>query len=97
MSMVKCMWRVSGRVQGVFFRKYTKLKADELGLSGWCQNTPDGLSVEGEVIGLEPIVKQMLHWIEFQGSPSSRPERFEVLSWSQALTPITDIGFEIKR
>ena len=40
-------FEVSGKVQGVFFRKYTKAKAVELGLAGWCRNTPCG-TVEGE-------------------------------------------------
>mmetsp|Transcript_8123 Transcript_8123/g.18287 ORF Transcript_8123/g.18287 Transcript_8123/m.18287 type:complete len:119 (-) Transcript_8123:191-547(-) len=40
-------FEVSGRVQGVFFRKHTKAKAEELGLTGWCRNTPHG-TVEGE-------------------------------------------------
>jgi acylphosphatase len=40
-------FEVSGKVQGVFFRKYTKAKADELGLTGWCRNTPRG-TVQGE-------------------------------------------------
>ena len=34
--------RVSGRVQGVFFRDSTREKARELGLSGYVKNTPDG-------------------------------------------------------
>ena len=82
MSLVKCCWRVSGRVQGVFFRKYTKLRADQLGLSGWCQNTADGLSVEGEIFGPELKVREMLHWIEFEGSPHSHPQTLVILSWS---------------
>mmetsp|Transcript_17597 Transcript_17597/g.26492 ORF Transcript_17597/g.26492 Transcript_17597/m.26492 type:complete len:176 (+) Transcript_17597:53-580(+) len=40
-------FEVFGRVQGVFFRKYTKAKAEELGLTGWCRNTPRG-TVQGE-------------------------------------------------
>ena len=40
-------FKVSGSVQGVHFRKYTKSKAEELGLTGWCRNTPEG-TVEGE-------------------------------------------------
>ncbi len=31
---------VSGRVQGVWYRKYTKEKADELGISGYVRNLP---------------------------------------------------------
>jgi acylphosphatase len=41
---------VFGRVQGVWFRKYTKQKADELGLKGWVRNGEDGsvlMHVEG--------------------------------------------------
>ena len=40
-------FEVFGRVQGVFFRKYTKAKAEELGLTGWCRNTHRG-TVKGE-------------------------------------------------
>jgi len=40
-------FEVSGRVQGVFFRKSTKEKADELGIWGWVRNTARG-TVEGE-------------------------------------------------
>lgn len=34
--------RVSGRVQGVSFRYYTRLRAQELGLSGWVRNESNG-------------------------------------------------------
>lgn len=30
--------KVHGKVQGVFFRKYTQRKAMELGLVGWVKN-----------------------------------------------------------
>ena len=33
---------VSGRVQGVWFRESTRRCAEELGLSGWVKNLPDG-------------------------------------------------------
>lgn len=35
------LW-VSGRVQGVCFRFYAQREAQELGLSGWITNLPDG-------------------------------------------------------
>ena len=44
---VSTRFEVSGRVQGVFFRKFTKAKAIELGLTGWCRNTTWD-TVEGE-------------------------------------------------
>ena len=34
--------RVTGRVQGVWFRKYTEERARMLGIKGWVKNTPDG-------------------------------------------------------
>jgi acylphosphatase len=33
---------VSGRVQGVGFRWWTRSRALELGLAGWARNAPDG-------------------------------------------------------
>lgn len=43
--------RVTGTVQGVFFRHHTALKAEELSVKGFVQNEPDGsvlLQAEGE-------------------------------------------------
>lgn len=34
--------RVSGRVQGVFFRVSTQEQANLLGIKGWVKNEPDG-------------------------------------------------------
>jgi acylphosphatase len=34
--------RVSGLVQGVNFRSYTRSKAQELGVNGWVRNLPGG-------------------------------------------------------
>ncbi len=40
---------ISGRVQGVGFRYFVKHKADDLHISGWVRNTPDGnLEIEAE-------------------------------------------------
>lgn len=38
-------WIVTGRVQGVYFRDFTRNAARMLGLEGWVRNLPDG-SVE---------------------------------------------------
>lgn len=60
---------VEGRVQGVFFRAYTRDAATGLGLSGWVKNRPDG-SVEALIEGEKNSVEKMLHWFH-QGSPNS--------------------------
>jgi len=51
--------RVSGRVQGVFFRAWAQGQARELGLSGWIRNCPDG-SVEAHLDGDENAVERMI-------------------------------------
>ena len=47
---VQKRFRVTGRVQGVFYRVWTRSVAEELGLSGWVRNRLDG-SVEAHVVG----------------------------------------------
>ena len=47
--------RVTGRVQGVFFRAWAQGQARELGVSGWIRNCPDG-SVEAHLGGEEDCV-----------------------------------------
>jgi acylphosphatase len=61
---------VEGRVQGVFFRAFTRDEALKLGLAGWVRNRPDG-SVEAIIEGQEAAVKKMLQWFH-QGSPHSQ-------------------------
>ncbi len=51
--------RVTGRVQGVFFRAWTKEQAEALGISGWVRNCPDG-SVEAHVEGDETAVTHLI-------------------------------------
>jgi acylphosphatase len=50
---------VSGRVQGVGFRYFTRAKADGHGLSGWVRNMPGG-GVEFEAQGLEDEIDAFL-------------------------------------
>jgi len=60
---------VHGRVQGVFFRDYTRNRAEELGLQGWVRNRPDR-SVETVFEGEKEKVADMLTWLH-NGSPMS--------------------------
>ena len=51
--------RVTGRVQGVFFRAWTQQQARELGVHGWVRNASDG-SVEAHLEGDEAAVKALI-------------------------------------
>jgi acylphosphatase len=48
---------VRGRVQGVGFRWFAKERADELGITGWVRNQPDG-TVSIEAQGPSPVIAQ---------------------------------------
>lgn len=53
---------ISGQVQGVFFRAKTKETAQELDLSGWVKNLPDGqveAIFEGEKFALKKILQYL--------------------------------------
>ena len=55
--------RISGQVQGVFFRDSTRQKAVELNLAGWVKNLPDG-RVEAVFEGPSEMVQEILRWCE---------------------------------
>lgn len=59
---------VSGRVQGVAFRAYTRSMARKLGVVGWVRNLPNG-KVEALMEGAEPDVAALAQWL--QKGPSS--------------------------
>ncbi|XP_059480380.1 acylphosphatase-2-like [Neocloeon triangulifer] len=75
-QIVSADFEVFGRVQGVFFRKYTVQTGKQLGLRGWCSNTKHG-TVLGHMEGSEEAVNQMKHWLTTVGSPSSKIEKAE--------------------
>lgn len=68
---------ISGKVQGVYFRAYTKDEADRLGLKGWVRNLPDG-RVEALFEGEESLVEKMIKWCH-KGSPYSVVTNVEVI------------------
>ncbi len=52
---------ISGRVQGVFFRAYTRETALALKLTGWVRNLSDG-GVEAVFEGEDTSIETMLEW-----------------------------------
>ena len=57
--MIAIHVRVSGRVQGVFYRAFTKERASALGVKGWVRNIPGG-GVEAVLEGERQKVGEML-------------------------------------
>lgn len=53
---------VSGRVQGVFFRRETREQSIARGLTGWVRNNSDG-RVEVMICGEEVNVRAMQTWL----------------------------------
>ena len=69
-------FKVSGRVQGVFFRASTRQEAQKLGLSGWVRNLPDG-RVEGIASGPMPALHQFQRWLQ-KGPQMAQVSNLEV-------------------
>ena len=65
--------RVSGKVQGVFFRLSTKKKASKLGVNAIVRNESDG-SVYIEAEGPEAALLKFIEWCK-SGPPLSRVEQ----------------------
>ncbi len=83
--------KVVGRVQGVWFRKYTQETADSFGVKGFVENSDDG-SVYVEAEGSSDQLDQFLEWLQ-KGSPMSRVEKV-IHSRGQ---PVGFSSFEIRR
>lgn len=50
---------ITGRVQGVGFRHFTRKNADKIGITGWVKNLPDG-RVEALFQGPEQKVNKLI-------------------------------------
>ena len=68
---------VSGRVQGVFYRASTRLKAIEVGCTGYVRNLTDG-RVEVLAVGASSAVQSLIDWL-WQGPPSARVADVQVI------------------
>ena len=68
--------RVTGRVQGVFFRAWTREQAQQLGVSGWVRNCADG-SVEAQFEGDGDAVKRIIDALQ-EGPPAARVDKMDV-------------------
>lgn len=82
---------VGGLVQGVAFRHFTKVKARELGLTGFVRNLPDG-RVEVWAEGPRAAVEELVRWLD-RGPPSAHVSEKRV----EDTEPIGAERFEVER
>ncbi len=61
MALIRRHLLISGRVQGVSFRYYTRQSALKNGVTGWVRNLPDG-RVEALIEGEERAVEATVDW-----------------------------------
>ncbi|MBW8326182.1 MAG: acylphosphatase [Prolixibacteraceae bacterium] len=54
---------IGGRVQGVGFRYFAQYKAEELQITGWVLNTPEG-KVEIEAEGEQNNLATFIEWLK---------------------------------
>jgi acylphosphatase len=78
MSKIRRRVLISGMVQGVNFRYYTKTAARNSGVYGWVRNLPDG-RVEAVFEGDQEGVETMLSWCH-KGSPHGRVDEVKVIN-----------------
>ena len=83
--------RVTGRVQGVWFRGWTQDEATRRGLRGWVRNEADG-SVRALIAGPEAAVRAMLGALH-EGPDAARVDRVEAESVEDAVPD----GFTVRR
>jgi acylphosphatase len=83
--------KLTGRVQGVFFRQWTVEQARELGVSGWVRNCPDG-TVEARLSGDEEAVNQLIARMR-HGPPGAEVAKLD----ADDTSPESGEGFAIRR
>jgi acylphosphatase len=74
--MIRRRLRITGKVQGVFYRAWFAEQAETLSLFGWVRNRADG-SVEAVVEGAAERIEEAIERAR-KGSPSSRVDDVQV-------------------
>ena len=70
--------RLTGRVQGVFFRAWTQDEANTVRVAGWIRNCADG-SVEAHLEGGEADIKELIDLMR-EGPPGAEVDNVDVES-----------------
>ena len=91
MQHISRRFRVTGKVQGVFFRQSTSSQAERLAVRGYARNLPDG-SVEVLAHGAVAAVEALHRWLH-QGPRSARVDGVTELTIDAA--PAARNGFQV--
>ena len=78
---------ISGKVQRVYFRQSTLTEAEQLGLTGWVRNLPDG-RVEAIAYGSELALQQFNAWLKV-GPKMARVDQVEQQSIEPTEPPVS--------
>lgn len=89
MSKARAHLKITGRVQGVFYRQSTMETANRLDLKGWAKNCLDG-SVEAVFEGDKAAIDQAIAWCH-QGPPAARVEDVDV-EWQEYVGEFASFG-----
>jgi acylphosphatase len=82
--------RVSGRVQGVFFRAETRARAESLGIAGLVRNDLDG-SVEAVFEGPADRVESLVDWCR-RGPAGAQVDDVQIVEEH----PLGEVGFRVR-
>lgn len=91
MEEVRAHLLISGRVQGVFYRAFTRDLALSLGLKGWVRNLYDG-RVEAVFEGKKELIEKAIKEC-YTGPPGARVTNIEV-KWEAFIGDLK--GFAIR-
>lgn len=91
MSEMTLRVRIKGRVQGVWFRAWTREEAERRGLNGWVRNEADG-TVSAVISGPADAVAAMVEALH-QGPPEAQVKSVE----TERVEKPRDVGFKIQR
>ena len=91
MKTAKAHLFIEGRVQGVFYRSFTRNLASKLGLNGWAKNLYDG-RVEAVFEGSRELIEQAIQ--ECWKGPAGSSVRNIDVRWEESSSEHK--GFEIR-
>lgn len=72
---------ISGLVQGVNFRYFTRRTAEQFNVKGWVRNLPGG-EVEGLFEGRESDLRRLIEWC--QEGPAAAQVDSVAIDWEEA-------------